>query len=719
MSTMVVLFITLFVATSDAAEDVQEKFKLENEHMIVSVGESNLFTLTDKKTGVLWHPDPWEGTTGKIYVTYPANLFDKQAAKKETGGASIDINKAQEVICLRKGPRTVQWISSGFTLKGRPIKGRVAFEVKLAEDKPVIEIEVTDVKIEEENITWESFQFLPRWFSLSLRSDSGYVVVPQCQGFIFPVGDVALDRIDWLSGTYLSGQRPYSKSYKPYFCFYGAVNRDSALMVRFEHSHDTKVQFHGNQKPGENTPRISSVHPIILSSMGELAYNRKFVVEIIPNGSYVDMARRYRSWLKSRGLYKSLKEKIRELPAVEKLVGAPIVWMNPGYYKTIKAPEVNPRYTGSEKMTGTFKDVPDMMRRLKAEGVDKAYIMIWGWERAGGGFEEPDHWPPNEKLGGLAEFKKLFSRQLRKEFPEYIMGFYGIYNDMYENAPSFDKSKIIWKKDGSLKVSSYYQGGLCYVICPAEYRSFAEKDIAAYQKELELFDVILYDNFISRMECYNPDHPLTRTEAAEVRCDFLKWTVGKGLITGVEFGHDWFAPYVHYCDGVVGAYGMIPKDGMHENIVPVPLWDIIFHDSVVNYWWHWNNYVFSTNYVMNRVYEWKDMVLQDILCANPGTWSIHPEIVGYWSKIMGQVAPTQSRISKSLAHVEMNDHEFLERSCMVQKTIWADGTEIYVNFRDKEFTKGNIKLPPKSFYLTGSPELPEIRGAMTEGFRLD
>jgi len=158
---------------------------------------------------------------------------------------------------------------------------------------------------------------------------------------------------------------------------------------------------------------------------------------------------------------------------------------------------------------------------------------------------------------------------------------------------------------------------------------------------------------------------------------------------------------------------------MHENIVPIPLWDLVFHESVVNYWWHWNNYVFSTNYVMNRQYTWMEMVLQDILCANPGTWSIHPEIVDYWSKIMGQVAPTQSKISKSLAHVEMIGHEFLERSCMVQKTIWADGTEIYVNFRDKEFTKGNIKLPSKGFYLTGSPELPELKGAMTEGFRLD
>jgi len=358
MVTLIMLFVISVATSSYASKNVQEKFKLENEHLIVSVGENNLFTLTDKKTGVLWHPDPWKGTTGEIKVTYPANLFDKQAAEKQIRYASIDINKARKVICRRKGARTVQWISSGFTVGGQPIKGRVAFEVKLAEDKPVIEIELTELKFEQKEITWNSFHFLPRWFSLSLSSDSGYVVVPQCQGFIFPVGDVALDRIDWLSGTYLSGQRPYSKSYKPYFCFYGAVNRNSALMVRFEHSHDTKVQFHGNQKPRENTPRISTVYPIILSSMGELGYNRKFVVEIIPNGSYVDMAKRYRGWLKSRGLYKSLKEKIRELPAVEKLVGAPIVWINPGYYKTIKAPEVNPRYTGSEKMTGTFKDVP-------------------------------------------------------------------------------------------------------------------------------------------------------------------------------------------------------------------------------------------------------------------------------------------------------------------------------------------------------------------------
>ncbi|MCK4628727.1 MAG: hypothetical protein KAT56_06960, partial [Sedimentisphaerales bacterium] len=649
MATLIMLFVISVATSSYASKNVQEKFKLENEHLIVSVGENNLFTLTDKKTGVIWHPDPWKGTTGEIKVTYPANLFNKQAAENKTGYAGIDINEAREVICRRKGPRTVQWISSGFTVKGQPIKGRVAFEVKLAEDKPVVEIELTELEFERKEIAWHSFHFLPRWFSLRVSSDSGYVVVPKSQGFIFPVGDSGLDRLTRMSEVWEFGQRPFSEIYnRPNFCFYGAVNRNSALMVRFENSNDTHIQFHGNQKPSENTPRISSAYPLILPSMGELGYSRKFWVEIIPNGSYVDMARRYRGWLKARGLYRSLKEKIRELPAVEKLVGTPIVFATPGYLKVSNSPEENPRNKGGMKIsgTGTFKDISDMMRRIKAEGVNRAYIQICGWS-----YKSPEHWPPNPVLGGVTGLKKVFSRELRKEFPEYILGLYTVYNDMPLSAPSYDVSKVLMNADKSPNVSGFWSVGLTHVLCPTQYRSFAEKDFDAMQSELELLDCMLYDNVRSRRECYNPNHPLTRTEAAEARYDFLKWTVSRGLITGVEFGQDWYAPYIHYCDGAVGAYGKIPWGSKHENIVPVPLWDIIFHDSLVTYWWHWNNYVFSSSYVMNRGYEWKDMVLQDILCANPGTWSMCPDNVDYWSKIMGQIAPIQSRIAGSLAHV--------------------------------------------------------------------
>jgi len=719
LATLVTLFVISVATSNYASEGFREKFKLENEHLLISVGENNLFTITDKKTGVVWHPDPWAGTTGEIRVTYPANLFDKQVVEKKTRMAIVDINKAREVVCRRKGAWGVQWISSGFTMEGRPLKGRVAFEIKLARDKPIIEIELTELKIEQKNITLKNLHFLPRWFSLKLGVDTGYLVVPLSQGYIFPVGDVGLDRIDWLSGNWGIGQRAFSRADHPYVSFFGMVNGDSSLTMRLEDVYDTDVQVHGNQVGGWRKPRISTVYPIVLPIMGELGHSRKFVVEVIPHGSYVNMAKRHRSWLKSIGMYKTLKEKIRELPSVEKLLGTPIVYINPGFLKTIKAPGIDPRLTGSGKLTGKFDGIPNMMRALKTEGVNKAFVMIWCWERAGGGFEEPDHWPPNEELGGLKEFKKLFSRQLRKEFPEYIMGFYNIYNDMYDDAPSFDRGKITINKDGSLNRSGLWHGGVARVICPTQYRGLAEKDFAAYLRELEQLDCMLYDNFAIPRECYSPIHPVTRAESAKLKKDFIDWTVSKGLITGIEFTRDWIAPNIHYCDGAVGAYGRNMRNVMHENIVPVPLWDLVCHESTVNYWWHWNNYVFSPTYVMNRQYTWMDMVLQDILCANPGTWSIHPEVVDYWSKIMGQVAPLQSKISKSLAHVEMVGHEFLERSCMVQKSIWADGTEIYVNFRDKKFKKGNIELSPKSFHLVGSPELPELKGAMVEGFRLD
>jgi hypothetical protein len=112
-----------------------------------------------------------------------------------------------------------------------------------------------------------------------------------------------------------------------------------------------------------------------------------------------------------------------------------------------------------------------------------------------------------------------------------------------------------------------------------------------------------------------------------------------------------------------------------------------------------------------------DQALQDILSANPGTWSMEPDTVGYWSRIMGQLAPVQSQIARSLAHVEMLNHEFLDRSCMVQKTTWADGTEIFVNFWDREFDRNGIRLAAKSLLLKGSPEMGEIGGTMVEGFR--
>jgi hypothetical protein len=721
MITIVFLLVCSFYLSADASENFQEKFKVENKHLIVSVGENHLFQLTDRQTGVVWKPDPWEATVGELNVTYKADLFGE---KKEGGNLSeprksgiIDISKAREVTCQKTDDRTVKWNFSGFSLEGIAVKGRMAFELTLAREKPVVELTITDLTIEDENIEWEKLDFLPRWFALTLSSDSGYIVVPHCQGFIFPVGDTGLDRRDWMSGSWSYGQLPYSKAYTPIMHFYGIVNRSSAMYVRMEALYETNIQFLGNEKLREDTPRLSSVYPVVFSSMRELSYPRKFVVEIIPNGSYVDMAKKYRKWLKSIGMYKSLKEKIAELPSVEKLVGSPMVWMSPGYYATIKAPEVHPRYTGSEKFTGTFEGIPRMLRTIKEAGVERAFVNIWGWEYSKLGWE-PDHWPPNEKLGGLAEFKKIFSRELRKEFPQYIMGFYNCYNDMYVGAPSFDREKIIKNADGSLAECGFWSGGMAYYIDPSQYRFFAEKHIAAYQRELELVDCMFYDNFLSLLENYNPRHRLTRTETEEIKRSFIEWTVGKGFITGVEICSDWIAPYVHYADGVVGAYSWYSRGWMQENIVPIPLWDLVFHESMVNYWWHWNNYAFSSDYVVNRAYHWIDMALQDILCANPGAWAVVPETYEYWSKIMGQLAPVQTKISKSLAHVEMTGHEFLERSCMVQKTTWADGTEIYVNFRDKKFTKEGITLAPKSFYLTGSTELGEMRGVMVEGFKL-
>jgi len=204
-------------------------------------------------------------------------------------------------------------------------------------------------------------------------------------------------------------------------------------------------------------------------------------------------------------------------------------------------------------VTGSFAEIPDRLRYLKRLGIDKALVTIAHWERKGVGVEEPDHWPPNEELGGLEEFKKLFSDEMHQEFPGYLMGFYNIYNDMYEDAPSFDLRRVIKNPDGSPMFGGYWHGGLCYIICPTQYMDLAEPHFQEYRQHLKL-DAPLFDNFIHLKECYDPEHPLTRGQEREAKCAFLDHVVGHGWVTGVEFAADWATPHLHFVDGGVGLW---------------------------------------------------------------------------------------------------------------------------------------------------------------------
>ena len=64
-------------------------------------------------------------------------------------------------------------------------------------------------------------------------------------------------------------------------------------------------------------------------------------------------------------------------------------------------------------------------------------------------------------------------------------------------------------------------------------------------------------------ECYDPQHPMTRTESRQFKMDLLRFVSEEcGLVTGSETGHEAAVPYVHYFEGMLslGPY-RVPDSG--------------------------------------------------------------------------------------------------------------------------------------------------------------
>jgi hypothetical protein len=695
----------------------------------VEVDERGCITVVDKRTGVVWLPDPWSRSPGELVLKRKDAVqerprgsalgFQSSKTDPDTAVLRLDLAHALKSTIRDIDGSACECVLEDFPSEDKVFHGRLVYEVRLLPGEAKLQLEIKELTFADEGYRWEELHLPVRSFGLRISSEEGYLVIPaQSQGLIFPVG--GRDRgvlHDGKSFLWSYGQLPFQVTSKPSMSWYGAVQGESAVFCLLETPDDTLLHFIGNDKVAHETPRLASVHPVFLSSKGGLGYPRKLSFSFVPGGDYVTMAKMYRRYLQDSGRYKSLRQKVEELPQTQKLLGAPIIWMDPGFMHVCDDPENNPRYTGSHRVTGSFAEIPDRLRDLKSLGLDKAFIMLVQWERKGVGVEEPDHWPPNEELGGLEAFKKLFSAEMEQEFPGYLMSFYNIYNDMYEDAPSFDLRHVIKNPDGSPMFGGYWHGGLCYIICPTQYLDLATPHFQEYERHLNL-EAPLFDNFIWLKECYDPEHPLTRSEEREAKCAFLDHVVSRGWVTGVEFAADWATPHLHYIDGGVGlAFGVSGLNFgtlmTHENCIPAPLWDLVFHDSVVNYWWHWNTYsCHSSFYLMAKPYTWVEMALQDILCANPGAWWLESGTMDYWGGIMEQIVPLQSKLSESLAFEEMVGHQYLSTDEFVQRSEWSDGTSIYVNFGDTDYTDDTVSLPPKSFLISSPSSLGTVKGSI-------
>ena len=211
--------------------------------------------------------------------------------------------------------------------------------------------------------------------------------------------------------------------------WWGFQQGPDAMMCIVETPDDAAYQF--DHPAGGPT----TIGPRWRSSLGKFRYPRSCRFAFIPNGTYVDLAKRYRQHAMDTGLFVSLNEKIARKPIVKELIATPLsrIGILTNYAPdSLRWSTTNP--SQNYRMT-SFDERAKQLRQYKAQGLDRLTVCLTGWPNQGYDRQHPDELPPAPIADGWEGLKRL--ADTCKELG-YLFSLHDQYRDYYTDAPSYD-----------------------------------------------------------------------------------------------------------------------------------------------------------------------------------------------------------------------------------------------------------------------------------------
>ena len=415
----------------------------------------------------------------------------------------------------------------------------------------------------------------------------------------------------------------------------------------------------------------TSVEPVWFASLGQFGHLRTIRYVFDDAATYVTMAKRFRRFVRERGEFVSLKEKLARNPALDEVIGKPVVHLGAMYHFVREAGLFNKERIEANHSLNTFDQLADGLRELKAKGIANAYVHLDGWGFYGYDNGHPDVMPVGQEQGGWGGLKRFADTC---EELGYLFAVHDQYRDFYLNAVSFDERRTVTRLDGSRDEHSIWCGGpqtiLSARFAPEYVRRnhdlFAAHGVKVRGAYLDVFSVVPLE------ENKKSGHPMTRAECAEYRRDCFDLLRARGYVVSSEEPTDYLVrslDLVHH-----GPYSTSPNiGGGAATGIPVPLFNLVYHDSLLLPW------------DMGEDGGWGipggDAGRLHCL-LNAGLPYVHP---GATSKLISRVQEA-AELARRCGTLEMVSHEFLDDTHRLQRTTFSDGTTVTVNFATKEYS---------------------------------
>lgn len=552
--------------------------------------QAEMFTLDDDASPVAVS---FDGDSGRMSVRVKATGMVWQNA--EAGGDALKLTNAEKSGSLR--------------IKADAATSRsLALKITVTLDPPTGDVTITLGGDPQTELTG-GVDFPPAFFPVD---GSGYAVLPFFSGYVVPTSETGWrarsnhSREEWFGGV-------DAKFEQGWMCIADPA-ADMELTV-------SKGVVAGRERLGGVFRWLgSNANPAM--NPNRLSYERKAIYRFFKDGGYVAQTKRFREFAIQKGWFLSLKEKARRNPNIDKIIGAPVIYL-----------------WGDGRQ-------PAMLDALKKAGVTKALIQM--------NINNTDHldkFPtaefPDDKGTGWAEAVRARG---------YVPGIYDIYSSLGGRGTHSPYSGFqwLWPEEAAAKWS-YVAGpvpagdgtaaegrprrprppqagaveGAPAVAAPAPGaaprragppRAGVSPQLAALfardvrmPRQISMFgvDAIFLDTVcaVAVREDYDKTngHPASRAKDIENRQALLAAASrDHRRVTGVEQIKSWAVPFVDWVEGGFwlaasphnpqgGTWGdpayptiMMDEFDPGENLKyllttgwQVPLWDLTFHDAVI------------------------------------------------------------------------------------------------------------------------------------------
>jgi hypothetical protein len=409
-------------------------------------------------------------------------------------------------------------------------------------------------------------------------------------------------------------------------------------------------------------------------SLGRWSYPRQVRFCFLDEGGYVELAKRYRRHVVETGAFVTLREKIARSPLVGRLVGAPVVHTSILYHIQPQSSYFDKKDPAKNHQLVTFDKRAAELRALSGKGIERAYVHLDGWGFRGYDNLHPDVLPPSPEAGGWEGMKRLADAC---DALGYVFAIHDQYRDYYLDGPTYNPRHAVINQDGSRSFDSTWYGGVQTLLCPSLAPGYVKRnheEILAHGVKLrgaylDVFSVVPPD------ECYNPEHPVTRTDCLRFRGECLDIVRAHGGVVSSEEPADWAVPYldlVHH-----GPFALDPNPGQGPAMgIPIPLFDLVYHGAILLPW-----------------------------SLGKGAWGIPENDLGFLHGLGHAGMPylsldageeelahvrTMCALNARLALQEMTKHEFLDASFRKQRFTYADGTMVTI-----DLDAGSYEISPK------------------------